>query len=215
MFSYFGSKSKIVKYYPKPKYDTIIEPFAGSARYALLYSDRHIILVEKAKRIADIWRFLITASDIDIDSLPHIPPHGDIRDYNFSCQGARDFTFACHSRGSGTFGNKVGKWCTFNKAQIKENCAKIRHWQIIEGDYTYAPDIKATWFIDPPYEKMGYRYMEYKLSYPDLLLWSQSRQGQVIVCENTDATWLPITIPVKSQRGCKHTKTEVMALYGD
>jgi len=25
MFSYFGSKSKIIKYYPEPKYDTIIE----------------------------------------------------------------------------------------------------------------------------------------------------------------------------------------------
>jgi len=33
MFSYYGSKSKIVDYYPPPKHKRIIEPFAGSARY--------------------------------------------------------------------------------------------------------------------------------------------------------------------------------------
>ena len=31
MFSYYGSKSKIVDYYPPPKHKKIIEPFAGSA----------------------------------------------------------------------------------------------------------------------------------------------------------------------------------------
>ena len=30
MFSYYGSKSKIVGYYPKPEHNKIIEPFAGS-----------------------------------------------------------------------------------------------------------------------------------------------------------------------------------------
>jgi site-specific DNA-adenine methylase len=38
MWSYYGGKSKIVQYYPDPKYDTIIEPFAGSAQYSL-YGD--------------------------------------------------------------------------------------------------------------------------------------------------------------------------------
>ena len=30
MFSYYGSKGKIVDYYPPPKHKKIIEPFAGS-----------------------------------------------------------------------------------------------------------------------------------------------------------------------------------------
>ncbi len=42
MFSYYGSKSKIVKHYPPPEYDTIIEPFAGSARYALMYYNKNV-----------------------------------------------------------------------------------------------------------------------------------------------------------------------------
>jgi len=37
MFSYYGSKKKIVKYYPEPVHDVIIEPFAGAAWYSLEY----------------------------------------------------------------------------------------------------------------------------------------------------------------------------------
>ena len=47
MFSYYGSKSKVVDLYPRPKFDKIIEPFAGSARYALKYFDRDVLLVDK------------------------------------------------------------------------------------------------------------------------------------------------------------------------
>ena len=35
MFYYYGRKKQIAKYYPEPKYDTIVEPFAGSAAYSL------------------------------------------------------------------------------------------------------------------------------------------------------------------------------------
>jgi len=38
MFSYYGSKSKLAQHYPTPKYDTIVEPFAGAAGYSL-YGD--------------------------------------------------------------------------------------------------------------------------------------------------------------------------------
>jgi len=51
--------------------------------------------------------------------------------------------------------------------------------------YETAPDIEATWFIDPPYQKMGRHYV-HSLSvdqYGSLATWCQSRQGQVIVCE--------------------------------
>lgn len=47
MWSYYGAKTNLVGYYPKPKYDRIIEPFAGSARYALKYFDRDILLIDK------------------------------------------------------------------------------------------------------------------------------------------------------------------------
>ena len=59
MFYYYGRKKQIVRRYPTPLLDTIIEPFAGSAAYSL-HSDnwkRKVILVEKDDKVADIWRF--------------------------------------------------------------------------------------------------------------------------------------------------------------
>ena len=38
MFYYYGRKKQIIRHYPSPNYDTIIEPFAGSAAYSL-YKD--------------------------------------------------------------------------------------------------------------------------------------------------------------------------------
>ncbi len=54
MFSYYGSKSKVVDLYPSPKFGKIIEPFAGSARYSLKYFDRDVLLVDKWEVIIKI-----------------------------------------------------------------------------------------------------------------------------------------------------------------
>ena len=52
MFSYYGSKSKIIKHYPKPTTLKIREPFAGSARYSEMYWETpDIILVEKFEKV--------------------------------------------------------------------------------------------------------------------------------------------------------------------
>ena len=57
MFSYYGSKSKIVDYYPPPKHKRIIEPFAGSARYSLKYFDREINLYDKYPIVIEVWHY--------------------------------------------------------------------------------------------------------------------------------------------------------------
>jgi len=72
MFSYYGSKSKIVDYYPPPKYGKIIEPFAGSARYSLKYWDREIMLFDKYVVIIKVWKWLQQCSKQDILNLPDI-----------------------------------------------------------------------------------------------------------------------------------------------
>ena len=56
----------MAKYYPHPNCETIIEPFAGAAAYSL-YGDnwkKRVILIEKDKRVADIWRYLIEGATI-------------------------------------------------------------------------------------------------------------------------------------------------------
>lgn len=58
MWSYYGSKSKVVHLYPRPEYGKIIEPFAGSARYSLRYFDRDVLLVDKYEVVVRIWKWL-------------------------------------------------------------------------------------------------------------------------------------------------------------
>ena len=72
MFSYYGSKSKVVDLYPSPKFGKIIEPFAGSARYSLKYFDREVILVDKYPVIVDLWKWLQQTSESDIMGLPNL-----------------------------------------------------------------------------------------------------------------------------------------------
>ena len=69
-FTYFGGKYRVAPHYPKPEYPTIIEPFAGAAGYSLRYANYKIILVEKNKRIAALWRWLIRASKDDVLCIP-------------------------------------------------------------------------------------------------------------------------------------------------
>ena len=69
---------------------------------------------------------------------------------------------------------------------------RIKHWQVIEGDYTTAPDIEATWHIDPPYNNKPGKYYPYQPdSFADLGQWCTTRKGLVMVCENDGAEWLP------------------------
>jgi hypothetical protein len=77
---------------------------------------------------------------------------------------------------------------------IASQVASIRHWRIFNKSYEECPYIgEATWFIDPPYEKAGqhYRFGSKQIDYEALASWSRERRGQVIVCENKGATWLP------------------------
>ena len=79
------------------------------------------------------------------------------------------------------------------RARVASQVEHIRHWRVIEGDYTTAPDIEATWFIDPPYQVAGkyYKHPAKDIDFVALASWCRSREGQVMVCENEGATWLP------------------------
>ena len=72
MFKYFGSKYKIGHEYPAPRHDTIIEPFAGSAAYAVRHRRRasRVILIEKDLRVVKLWHRLLSTSRDDLLDLP-------------------------------------------------------------------------------------------------------------------------------------------------
>ena len=60
------------------------------------------------------------------------------------------------------------------------------------GDQRQAPDIEATWFIDPPYQgvKKGHKHGADTIDFDELAERVMTRRGQVIVCEGP-STWLP------------------------
>ena len=56
LWSYYGRKTKVIKMYPNPQYDIIIEPFAGTAVYSLYDNNwqKEIHLIEKYDVIVTI-----------------------------------------------------------------------------------------------------------------------------------------------------------------
>lgn len=207
MWSYYGAKTNLVKLYPRPKYETIIEPFAGSARYSLLHFEKDVLLIDKYPVIIKIWQWLQQCSPNDILKLPRIKEGQNINAFSFDCEEARllfgfliGFGFT-HPRKIATPRHRHRpNDLPFRLKFITANLFKIRHWKFLLADYTEAPNIQATWFIDPPYQFGGHAYIygSKKIDYSHLGDWCTARQGQVIVCENTKADWMPF-VPFSKQ----------------
>lgn len=194
MFYYYGRKKQIAKHYPSPNCDVIVEPFAGAAAYSF-HSDnwkKEVILIEKDQKVADIWDWLINeASPQEIKNLPDLKPG----------EKSSEFLHIIHAATKQAFKYKTIKvtpvlarnW-EISKRVMSENLDKVAHWKIICGDYTLAPDIEATWFIDPPYKDepgMGYHHSSAMMDYERLASWAKERKGEVIFCEGLFGDYLP------------------------
>lgn len=215
MFSYYGSKGKIVGCYPTPKFDRIIEPFAGSARYSLKYFDRDILLVDKYEVIIKIWKWLQKASEQDIMSLPE-PKQGETIDRkDFDCiEQAWLMGFLVQAGVNAprlTVSSYAEDGIRTQKKNIAQQLYKIKHWKIQCGEYDELPNQEATWFIDPPYQFGGEWYVKNNknIDYNKLADWCRRREGQAIVCENSKASWLPFRQMAK-MTGSIYTTTEVI-----
>jgi site-specific DNA-adenine methylase len=212
---YFGGKFMRSPHYPTPKYQTIIEPFAGAAGYSVRHHfGRKVILIDKSEYIAGVWSFLIKASASEILALPLMSPGDDVADLDVP-QEAKWLLGFWVNQGSSvpkrTMGGRAsnrrfGTWGEPARSRLAEQVEYIRGWRIIKGDYTLAPDCEATWFIDPPYFDQGKQYPHTITDYEALASWCKSRQGQVMVCESEGATWLPFK-PVTTVVGSSHRKT--------
>jgi site-specific DNA-adenine methylase len=197
-FSYFGGKWRLTPYYPAPRYPTIIEPFAGSAGYSVRNHHKRVVLVEKDPTVAGMWRWLLGASAQDVLRLPETVEEATGAQRALITfhrnQGSSRLEHSRVMKRGGFHKEDCATWCRNVRARIASQVDKIKHWQIIEGDYTAAPDVEATWFIDPPYQKVtsaDYTQNRTAIDFSDLGAWCRSRRGQVIVCEGTGADWLP------------------------
>jgi len=203
-FTFYGGKWRAVPKYPSPQYPTIVEPFAGSAGYAVRYADRQVILCDTDPKITRVWSYLIHVSPEELLNLPDLPDHVHV-DTLPVCQEAKWLIGYWLNKGSAQPRNFPSAWMrsrvrpgSYWGERVRKVLAAqvplIRHWKVYECSYEQCPyEGPATWFLDPPYQHAGKHYQHGSkfIDYEGLGQWARARQGQVIVCENEGATWLP------------------------
>ena len=204
---YYGGKHMHAGAYPRPLYNgLIVEPFAGSAGYACRHgAGRDVLLIDADPIIAGLWAWLIGASADDVKGIGDIPDGGTVDDLDapqparwlagFWCNNG--VAQPCKSPSQWARHPPKGSWGGWGP-RVRERVASalplIRGWRVLHGTYSAAPDVMATWFVDPPYQgKAGshYKHGSGALDYDALGRWCRAREGRVIVCESDAAQWMP------------------------
>lgn len=214
-FSYFGSKVSLSRHYPAPEYETIIEPFAGSAGYACRFPELEVRLFDIDPVVVGVWTYLIRATRQDVLSLPLDPT-----EVAGLSKAERDFIGFWWRRGGAEPSLKpvpwmlTGKyphsfWSEQTRLRIAGQVDRINHWSCECLPYQEIPVTAATWFIDPPYQLQGrhYRHGSKGIQYLELGTWAKSLPGQIMVCEAAGADWLPFR-PLYTTRTVKYYKVD-------
>lgn len=204
-FSYYGSKWRMAPHYDAPAYDTVIEPFAGSAGYSVMHFRKKVILYDLNESVCAIWQFLISATPEMILKMPLLEPGKSVDELQCSQEERLLIGFwlgtGNHSPRSSRSPRGIERheerspstWGELCRRRIASQVELIKHWKIECGSYEHIDtDRDATWFVDPPYELAGrhYPHGSEKIDFEHLGAWCRELRGQVIVCENAGATWL-------------------------
>lgn len=203
-FPFYGSKWNIARHYPKPMHDLVIEPFAGSAGYATFHCAPCVKLFDADPIIVGVWSYLMGATAAEILALPNMPEIGDSVDNYAVPQEAKWLMGFWLNRGSASpkktrtvYSARTDRaqlnWGPRAKQRIATQLPALVDWSVTYAPFDQAPDIEATWFVDPPYEDKGKFYRVPFNDFHRLGVWCGARQGQTIVCEGAGATWLPFT----------------------
>lgn len=222
-FTFFGGKWRAAPHYPPPLHDVLVEPFAGAAGYAVRYPHLSVLVNDADPIIASLWDYLIHVSEDEIRHLPidleHVsevpgPPE------------ARSLVGFWLNKGSTGPRNVPSKWMRDDlrpnsywgeviRERIASQLQAIRHWKVRCGSYEDLVDRRATWFIDPPYRVSGVHYRYHDIDFDQLAAWCRSRSGQVLVCEQAGAAWLPFEPfrEIKALEGGRGSKTSREVLW--
>jgi site-specific DNA-adenine methylase len=188
LFKWFGSKWNASKHYPEPAYETLIEPFAGSAAYSLRYAEKKVQIFDADPNLQQLWYWLINeATEESIRQIPTDFPEGtDLRRVGLTYNQALLVKHWQRTNNVGDcwttspWGNKPGQWTVSTRSRVAEEVQAIKHW-------VFAPIYPqtGTWFIDPPYQ-YNYQYRKgLTVNYQILANAIQNipRPNQLIVCE--------------------------------
>lgn len=222
--SYYGSKYRLAPLYPKPLHDMIVEPFAGSACYSLLYPDKQVILNDANPVIIGVWDYLIEASESEIGSLPvniettqglKLPQEakwliGFWLHPASTMPYVRGNSYLRNASIGNASPNRVG-WTIGRRDIIVTQLQFIRHWKTRCVDYSKLTYADCTWFVDPPYFGQPGRMYPYQVpSYNKLSEWCKTKNEQVIACDQNGADWLPFRQLTEHIGHAKNVNTEVM-----
>lgn len=228
LFSYYGGKSRLIRYYPPPRYKTIIEPFAGAASYSCAYFNRNVFLYELNPVVFGVLDFLIKCSKEDILKLPLLEKGQSVQDLNIS-QEAKNLIGFRVTYGAASPQNKLTSWAlhkrgiwtswnSYTRKNLAEFVLKIKHWKVFNESWEssflrFGHRFDASWFIDPPYfGEAGnhYPFGSDVIDYDNLSKKILSLKGQTIVCEGKKATWLPFKPLLFNNRTQKKNSWEMI-----
>lgn len=219
-FPFYGGKWRDApQLYPPPCHRTIVEPFAGSAGYAVRHAGREVVLCDIEPTIAGVWSYLVRVSPREILRIPDIRDDETVDDLGPLPEEAKSLVGFWLNRSSSPRrspskwmreGVRPGSfWGERTRQTIASQVDGIRHWRILNCAYGDCPVTKtATWLIDPPYQEAGkhYKFGSARIDYDDLGTWCRGRRGQVIVSEAEGAEWLPFRATA-STRTARNTRS--------
>jgi hypothetical protein len=219
LFPFYGSKWRDAKRYPRPHDGVVIEPFAGSAGYSVFHAPPKVLLVDLDPIVTAVWDYLIHVTPLEVMALPDLEV-GESVDSLKVPQEARWLIGFWLNRGSAqpkktktVYSARTERaqliWSERARKRIAWNIAGIRSWQVKLGNYEDIPTKQATWFVDPPYVDKGRYYRFSAIDYGRLGRWCRALPGQVIVCEQAGAAWLPFH-PLAVIKSTKGTSEEVV-----
>jgi hypothetical protein len=205
VFYYFGRKGRPASSYEPPEYDLVIEPFAGSMAYSLHWRPGFAIGCEANGFVVRLWRRLAHMSVSQIKTM-QLPPIGTYTT-DLYWMLTSSSTTALKAKGLTMTEFMYKRALAQQRMTVREQNYAENNVLYYHGDYQEAPDVAATWFIDPPYSGVngGYHPEYSTVDYEELALWCLNRKGQLIVCEGNDGWWLPFK-PLRSFRGVRASK---------
>lgn len=198
-FAYYGGKYRIAPRYPTPRRRLLVEPFAGAAGYSTRHHRHDVRLYDVDPIVAGVWDYLIRVPASEMRSLPIVEAIEDLPDdvpqearwlIGFWLQPGRPSPRKRISVRAATRPNTT--WGPAVQERLSSQVDLIRHWRVFEKSWEDVPGVDATYFIDPPYQaKAGRAYTHNAVDFEALGRWCRRLPGQVIVCEQEGATWLP------------------------